>query len=224
VQAVGAFVPASSPQPLADDEIHLWFFPQWETTRDAVESPALRALLASYLDRPAADLRFARCDRGKPHLTGGELEFNVSHSAGALLLALSRNVELGVDLEAAARRTRSVPELARRWFAPSEADALAALPSAQQHTAFLRLWTCKEAVLKCLGHGISFGLHRVAMELSAHAEVSGLRTDIDTGGVPLQLAILAPDAAHVGALAWRGKRVPVNAFAKQPIAGAAQSG
>jgi 4'-phosphopantetheinyl transferase len=222
VQAVGAFIRAASPQPLADGEIHLWFFPQWSQARDATESPVLRDLLSGYLARPAASLRFARSARGKPHLAGADLEFNLSHSAGALLVALSRDIELGVDLEAMVRRTRAVADLARRWFAPHEADALAALPHAQQQAAFLRLWTCKEAVLKCLGSGIGFGLHRIEFDLSAQVQVTGVRAPVDAGA-PLHLASLAPDDAHVGALAWRGKPASVQAFVTQAIAGAAQS-
>ena len=38
---------------------------------------------------------------------------------------------------------------------------LAALPAAERSTAFLELWTAKEAVLKATGRGIAFGLHRL---------------------------------------------------------------
>ena len=223
MQRIGEFVPAQTPQPLPDDAIHLWFFPQWEKPPDTTDSPALRNLLASYLDHRAASLRFERGEHGKPRLLGAPLLFNVSHSAGALLVALSRNIHPGVDLESGTRRTRSVPELARRWFAPGEAAALSALPPAQQQAAFLRLWTCKEAVLKCLGCGISFGLHCVEFELDVTGQVCGLRNGPEPGA-QWQVATLAPAADHIGALAWRGKPAVVHAFSSPAIAATAQSG
>ena len=102
-------------------------------------------------------------------------------------------------------------------------SALTALPHPQQHAAFLRLWTCKEAVLKCLGSGISFGLDRVEFELSDTGDVGGMCSP-PARGEPWQVRALIPDAAHVGALAWRGNPLLVRAFVMQAIAGAAQSG
>jgi len=213
------FVPAVAPPALGDEEIHLWFFPQWQKRRDATEAPALRALLGAYVDVAAETLRFARGAHGKPELADAALQFNLSHSGDALLLALSRDAALGVDLEARNRRTRAVPELAQRWFTPGEAALLSAQPETSQQSAFLRLWTCKEAVLKCAGTGIGAGLDQVEFELSAQAHVRGVRGDADW-----QLLALEPDAAHFGALAWRGKPVPVRGFVMQGIAAAAQSG
>ena len=216
MQRIGEFVPAQTPQPLPDDAIHLWFFPQWEKPPDTTDSPALRNLLAGYLDHRAASLRFERGEHGKPRLAG--LQFNLSHTGNALLLGVSRHIELGVDLESATRPVRSVAELARRWFAPGEAQALAALPETVRSPAFLRLWTCKEAVLKASGAGISSGLERVEFELSSAGLVRGMR-----GGEPWRVLALAPDDAHIGAIAFRGKSVPVRAFVTQAIAAEAQS-
>lgn len=215
--------PPLPPPPLGDAEIHLWFFPHWEKRREAATSPPVRELLAAYVGCAPDALRVERDEFGKPRLADARLQFNLSHTASALLLGLSRDISLGVDLETARRPVRSVPELAQRWFTPREARQLAALPAAAQQTAFLRLWTCKEAVLKCSGRGIGAGLDRVEFELSARAEVERLRAapdDADTW----QLTLLAPDADHLGAMAWRGPPLAVRAFVTQAIAAAAQSG
>ena len=214
--AAAEFQPASAPPSLAMGEIHLWFFPHWEKQREASAAPAVRALLASYLGVAPETLRCERGEHGKPWLAG--LQFNLSHTGTALLLGVSWNIELGVDLERIARPIRSLPELAQRWFAPREALALARLPEAMQPLAFLRLWTCKEAVLKCSGVGISSGLERVELALSADGTVSGLHDDGSW-----RVLALVPDAAHIGALAFRGNPVPVRAFVMQAIAAAAQS-
>jgi len=215
--AAAEFRPAAAAPPLAAGEIHLWFFPHWEKQRDATDAPPVRALLAAYLRVAPATLLFRRGEHGKPELTG--LQFNLSHTGTALLLGVSRDVELGVDLERTTRPVRSAPELAQRWFAPREAQALTDLPEAAQTPAFLRLWTCKEAVLKCSGAGISSGLDRVEFELSTTGSIRGVR-----GDEPWQVLALQPDAAHIGALAFRGKPAPVRAFVMQAIAAGAQSG
>lgn len=215
--AAAAFQPAAAPPQLAAGEIHLWFFPHWEKQREATGAVPVRALLAAYLRVGPETLLFERGEHGKPGLAG--LQFNLSHTGTALLLGVSRDVELGVDLERSTRPVRTLPELAQRWFAPREAQVLAALPEAAQTPAFLRLWTCKEAVLKCSGAGISSGLDRVEFELSSAGSIEGM-----CGEEPWQVLALAPDAAHIGALAFRGKPAPVRAFVMQAIAAEAQSG
>jgi 4'-phosphopantetheinyl transferase len=210
------FAVATPPQPLAIDEIHLWFFPQWETTSTAAESPAVRGLLAAYLDRRMADVRIEHGAYGKPQIADAALEFNLSHSGGALLLGLSRDRAVGVDLETAQRKTRPVAELARRWFAPAETAALEVLPADRQQAAFLRLWTAKEALVKAQGSGIGAGLHQAVFDPAADGWVC-----ID----PVWRVLpLTPSPAHIGALAWRDPVSRVRAFVAPAIAPQTQSG
>jgi 4'-phosphopantetheinyl transferase len=207
------FLPAPPSVPLGDDEIHLWFFPQWNAPVDAADSLPLRTLLAGYLNREAMTVRIERSDHGKPYVAGKPaLEFNLSHSAGAALVALSRNQPLGVDLEIP-RRPRPVLALAQRFFAPAEAAALAALPEARRQTAFLNLWSGKEAVLKALGRGIAFGLDRIVFDLDARGEDLCLqRFDLEPAPASWRIVPLHPVACAVGALAWHGPECRLRAF------------
>jgi len=200
------FAPASPPQPLTGNEVHLWFFPQWERTPDAALSAPVRSLLAAYLGQSGASVRIERGEHGKPSVAAAELEFNLSHAGGALLLGISRRIALGVDLESTRRRTRPVAELARRFFAPVEASALAALPQSLQQDTFLRLWCAKEAALKAHGRGIGFGLERFEFALDAAGGVA------PAAGNPWQIVVLAPSPEHVGALAHAGLVSRVCAF------------
>src|SRR5262249_4562138 len=118
--------------------------------------------------------KFGRGDHGKPYLSPPQaLEFNVSHSAGSLLVGLSATQALGVDVEST-RRERPVVELAGRYFAASESVALARLAPAERLPAFLRLWSCKEAVVKALARGLGFGLQRMAFDIDASGRPQGL--------------------------------------------------
>jgi 4'-phosphopantetheinyl transferase len=211
--AASDFVPGRPPVRLAADEIQLWFAPSSSTCRPRVARDWLRGMLAGYVDCAPADVRIDLGEHGKPFLPDRpDLHFNLSHSGGALLLGIGR-VPLGVDIETAGRR-RPALELARRFFAGDEAAALARLDPSRQLDAFLRLWSCKEAVVKALGRGIGFGLSRVAFGLDEHGEPDRLNViDASAGATnEWQIVRLLPRPGHSGALAWRGTGCSLRAF------------
>lgn len=119
----------------------------------------LRRLLAGALGADPRDIAFRYQGLGKPSLadSGGDLRFNLSHSGGVALCAISRGVDLGADVEAL--RTPNHPEgIAERCFSTGELTELHALPGDRKHAGFFRLWTNKEAVVKLLGSGLGFPL------------------------------------------------------------------
>ena len=92
---------------------------------------------------------------GKPVVAEG-IHFNVSHSGDLILLALSPERAVGVDVE----RRREVPRvqaMTERWLTAAERADVASLRArgASDSDAFLRVWSLKEARLKALGVGIS---------------------------------------------------------------------
>lgn len=194
---------------LGDDEIHVW----------CVESPgvmpsrALSGLVHQVLGRllvvygnssePPAVLRG---EHGKPFAPGlNGIEFNVTHSGRFGLLAIARGVAVGIDIEST-HRQRPVDDIAERYYAPAEAAALKGLPEGQRLLSFLRLWTGKEAVLKALGHGLSFGLDRVEFLLDDDGAPCQLRhvdhADASQAGWCWQPIDIEDD--YVAAIAWQG--------------------
>lgn len=203
----GLPVPAPAPQPLGDDEIHVWFceFPMSDpTARRRAAQRFLRRLLAAYRNGDADELALETGAHGKPALADGSLAFNLSHSGDCAALAIARGVEVGVDLESPSR-PRPHAALAQRYFCRREAEAIAATIGSERETAFLRLWTAKEAVLKALGRGLAFGLDRLEFDLSTEpptlcriAPDGGSSADWRVCALPL-----TPPA--IGHLAWRGE-------------------
>jgi 4'-phosphopantetheinyl transferase len=196
-----------SPYPLAtqlgEQEIHLWFFPHWTSTPNTAESPHLRVLLGRYLNCGADDVRIDRDEHGKPRITDSPLHFNLSHCGEMLLLGVAARQSVGIDLEQP-RRDRPFLRLAERFFDPAEASALAALPQNLQETAFLRLWSGKEAVLKAHGRGIAFGLSKVAFELDLRGELHRLTRMEGESASDWHVVRLTPAEGVCGALAWKG--------------------
>ena len=201
------FEPATHPPPLGRDDIHVWFFPQWSVGGRSAESAIVRELLCTYA---GSDVAIEYDARGKAHVHGDLLHFNISHSGDALALAISRSQPLGVDLEHH-RRPRRVIELSRRFFAPHEADAMERLPEAERQIAFLRLWTRKEALVKAEGTGIAGGLHRAVFDFDDRGEIAAPR-DRSWQIVPFE-----PAVGFYGAVAWRGGPRPVSYLVRRTV-------
>jgi len=147
---------------LSCDEHAIWqAMTHTERRREYLVSRALlRQLLAERLQQPAASLRFCSGPHGKPRLHDDTWHFNLSHSGNWLVLALCQQGPLGVDIELGKRRHHHLP-LARRFYAQSEYEWLCSVPTDAQESAFYRLWSRKEAVLKAHGGGLSAGLDKV---------------------------------------------------------------
>jgi len=124
----------------------------------------LRHVLGGYLSVAAEAIQFGRARHGKPFLAshaarslGRALRFNLAHSRDRALIAVSLDREVGIDLEDVCR-DRDVLGLTRRYFSPSEAAVLQALPAHEWTSAFYRCWTRKEAYVKACGTGLAMRL------------------------------------------------------------------
>jgi 4'-phosphopantetheinyl transferase len=128
----------------------------------------VRTVLASYLDCPCQDVQFAANEFGKPILLADgppPLYFNLTHSRGAIALAVSGEREVGIDIE---ERYRPVDylALAERFFAQPEACHLRGLHPNELPDAFLAIWTLKEAFVKGIGRGLTFPLEAFCFEMN----------------------------------------------------------
>ena len=128
----------------------------------------LRAILGVYLDRAPECLSFCYSSYGKPALAGepdlDAIRFNMSHSHGVALYAVTRGREVGIDLERI-RSGLAVAQIAERFFSPREITMLQALPTELRNQAFFRCWTRKEAYIKARGEGLSLPLDQFAVSL-----------------------------------------------------------
>jgi 4'-phosphopantetheinyl transferase len=193
--------PTKVAERLGDDEIHVW-----RLAYDHHQGRApLLALLAAYLGLPAEQIQLEEATHGRPVLAAAHhapFDFNWSHSSDHALIAIACGIAPGVDLERLRPHPRALP-IARRYFSPDETAALEALSEGQRDRAFLELWTAKEAVLKALGRGIAFGLHRLSIGGSSESPVLGRLEGHEVG--QWQLHRLMLDHDHIGTLAWHGE-------------------
>ena len=133
----------------------------------------LRTLLAYYVDTTPDRIQFGAGAKGKLHLAPGHaLRFNVSHSHQWAFLALTRDREVGVDVEHHRPLRHDLFGIADRFFAPAEVATLRALPPEAQEAAFFRIWSRKEAYIKATGEGVSAGLDTFEVSSGEEAAVT----------------------------------------------------
>jgi 4'-phosphopantetheinyl transferase len=153
----------------ADEEARHVRFAHARTRHEFLLARGLaRTVLASYTALRPESLRFSVDAFGKPLLDEplGEprLHFNLSHSYGVIVCAVTCGRQIGIDVEDGSRRLECL-DLARRYFAPAEVAHLRGLSGEDQRAAFFAIWTLKEAFVKATGHGLSLGLDSFAFAL-----------------------------------------------------------
>lgn len=95
---------------------------------------------------------------GKPQAL--ETQFNISHSGRYVVLSVS-NEPVGVDIELLQRGRRKI---ASKFFTLEENIQID--QSYDPDRTFTRLWTLKEAFLKCIGTGIGRNLRKTSINLN----------------------------------------------------------
>src|SRR5947209_5514703 len=120
----------------------------------------LRSLVGSYLGCDPREVRFRYSDRGKPELdspSNMDLRFNVAHSGDVILWGFTHARRIGLDIEKV-RLDLHVSQIAERFFSCGERAQLQSVADAEQHEAFFRCWSRKEAYVKATGDGLSLPL------------------------------------------------------------------
>ena len=95
--------------------------------------------------------------------------FNLSHTEGLAAVAISRQTELGVDVENTQRQDMT-QELAEEFFAPEECQAVAQASVAERTIKMLEFWTLKESYIKAVGVRLSIALDSFAFKLATATE------------------------------------------------------
>jgi len=182
---------------------------------------ALRAILGGYLARPPGELKFHQGPHGKPRVDPARshqsIHFNVSHSDELALVAVSRQRELGVDLERV-RPLDGIDDIVARHFSPAERLAFSRVPPTTRLATFYRHWTLKEACLKACGVGLSGGLARIDVTRAEDhpirlPDVSGAGAGRDWTGRTID-----PVPGYVAALVAEGTGASVTTMSGWPLA------
>ena len=147
-----------------------------------------RLALAEWLQVPAASLCFMAAAGGQPHLLGAWRQpvfFSHSHTREAVLVALSADAVVGVDIESTRGPAMDAGLL----------DSFIAAPEAVE-ADFYFYWTALEAYWKAAGTGLSAGQPRLHLARNAAGH---------------WLAAPGPSVTHTGTSARPMQIVPLGA-------------
>ena len=111
----------------------------------------------------------ARTSSGKPFLPAHPgFHYNFSDSGDYLVLAVSPDHEIGVDLQKITPVHAGVLRTAKRFFHPDDLRLLQNQKDAEEQLSlFFRIWTVKEAFVKCTGEGLSGGMNRFPVDFQS---------------------------------------------------------
>jgi 4'-phosphopantetheinyl transferase len=157
----------------------------------------LRILLSQYLQKDPRKIKFCYSAHGKPELSmpSSRLHFNISHSKGVVLFAVSQGQPVGVDLERIDPATK-VAAIARRIFSAQEQAEINRLPPLEQQAKFFQIWTRKEALIKLFGDRLFPGLK--TYEVSAEGASGGSWINLGRQSIWLQdLCLMESFAAAI---------------------------
>jgi 4'-phosphopantetheinyl transferase len=166
----------------------------------------LRDLLGAYLKQPADRVQFRYGKHGKPRLAAEYSEtaitFNLSHSHGLAVYAISNGLELGIDVELI-RPEFAGEDIAARYFSEEEMAELRALPIELRADGFFRCWTRKEAYVKARGEGLSIPLDSFSVSLTPGQP--DVLSSVDSESWTLRS--FAPEPRYVGAVVGHGQNL-----------------
>jgi 4'-phosphopantetheinyl transferase len=179
--SIQSLIPTLSPDELARAKR---FYFQKDREHFIVARGLLRVILGRYLNREPSQLQFCYNPYGKPALScqsgSHGLRFNLSHSHGLALYAITRGREIGVDIERI-RPDMVEDQIAERFFSPGEVRALRSLPPSLQPVGFFNCWTRKEAYIKAKGKGLSLPLDQFDVSLVPGEPAALLHVSGDAG-------------------------------------------
>jgi 4'-phosphopantetheinyl transferase len=132
--------------------------------RFVVRRGLLRWILSGYLEVAPEHVELRAAASGKPALVPeATLRFNAASSDSRMLVAVTRDREVGVDVERI--RPAAVAPVAARFFAEHEVAALGELTPQDRERLFFLLWVRKEALAKARGQGLHAALDALEVPL-----------------------------------------------------------
>jgi 4'-phosphopantetheinyl transferase len=143
--------------------------------RFLIRHALVRTTLSRYAKVLPKDWIFEKNIYGKPYIANdiilSTISINVSYSENIILLGITRNHSLGVDVENVTSRAAPI-NIAKEFYCESETAALRTLSSNEQSLLFYKYWTLKESYLKAVGIGLSAPLNSISFGFAGNSEIT----------------------------------------------------
>lgn len=133
----------------------------------------LRWALSQYADVKPGEWEFHPDAFGRPELSDRfkplGLRFNLSHTTALAVVAVTREMDVGIDVERLDRRAST--ELVATSFAAAEQAELERCSPENFLERFFEIWTLKEAYIKGRGMGLRIPLETFAFLIGASGDL-----------------------------------------------------
>lgn len=114
----------------------------------------LKTYLPQYTGIPYENIIFKREKYGKPVIEKSDICFNLSHTMGMAVLAISPGKSVGIDIEYVRNISDPGYKIMEKCFHPEEIKYVHKKGNKSFAEAFFTIWTRKEAILKRNGTGM----------------------------------------------------------------------
>lgn len=130
----------------------------------------LRRILHNYLSIAPNDIVFSYGPQGKPFIVNNALNltFNLSHSDEMAVIAITKNYDIGVDIEKIKEADHE--GVVKRFFSHQEYLQFMDCAAHERILKFYRIWSRKEALIKAVGAGLFVPLDNFSVSLSEPSE------------------------------------------------------
>ncbi len=146
-----------------------------DKNRYIIARAVLRKLIAGYIGISPKNILFEYTEYGKPSLIlpndNQKLKFNLAHSRDAIIYAITKNIDVGVDIEFV-NKDFVIEDIIQHSCSEQEQFLLRNLFKSDKYNLFYELWVAKEAFVKAMGVGLSFDLKQIDINFSKNKLIS----------------------------------------------------
>lgn len=183
--------------------------------RFVVSHAALRIVLGHHLQKEANEVEISLSQAGKPYLADSSgVSFNMSHSHELAVIAVTRDRNVGIDIEYVTPKPRVLQAL-RPYLSGDEDGLLSMTPPGERNRRMLRYWVAREAVFKAFGRG-GAGLPDSCSVPLEDESACAWQELLSAEGANWLVRPIHVEDAYVGALAIEGSAPPDIAYLHWP--------
>ena len=133
----------------------------------------VRQVLSNYMKVEASSIEFSIANLGKPFIKNAGLFFNYSYRDKICVLAISRDAEIGIDIEKI-KLLHDLNTFAAFSFSERERKIIFESSPEKFESTLFTFWTFKEAIIKALGIGLNADLTQIDLSDFLYHETNQL--------------------------------------------------
>ena len=160
---------------ITEEEYYLClkFYKTKDKIRSFISKFLLKKLISNYLNLSPNLIFFRYNEYSKPFIVNNinllSLQFNISHAGEYIVFAFTKSSNIGIDIELYDKEIDK-KSLVNAVFSEQEILQWENLSEDEKLYSFYHVWSCKEALLKGIGVGLSFSPNNITVNINKNDE------------------------------------------------------